>query len=174
MGGKARVENEKPRGQDSGQGDTTDAPGPPQVPRLARGSHRGAGPPVPGREDASTHLWARWRVPGEGRRPPAPGALGRALSEAVGRAHGGARAKHRPERPAAGRERRENGPGWPLPGPVAEAGPRSRDAGGRKRRSRTGSGAAPRRSRDSLVAGAVHQPQEAALHGACLVHTYAH
>ena len=28
------------------------------------------GPRIPGREDVSTHPWARWRVPGEGRLGP--------------------------------------------------------------------------------------------------------
>ncbi|XP_070125324.1 uncharacterized protein [Equus caballus] len=102
----------------------------------SRGTRAGdrPGPRAPGREEVSTHPWARWRVPGESRRPLTPGALGWALSEAVGGAHGGARPRHPPERPAAGRERRENGWGWPLPGAVAEAGSWSRDErkGGRE------------------------------------------
>ena len=114
---------ERSRGiRDSGKGDSRDAPG-----ALSKASAPDCG--APGREDVSTHPSARWRATGWGRRPPAPGALWWALSEAVGRAHGGARAKHRPERPAEGRQRRENGRGWPLSGPVAEAGVWSRDAG---------------------------------------------
>ena len=38
--------------------------------------------------------------------PPAPGVLGWAVSEAIGRAHGGARANHRPETHAASGERK--------------------------------------------------------------------
>lgn len=97
-GGQARGEGEKAGGRDSARATA----GPPRVPPAAEDHGLGARLQVPGREDVSTHPWARWGVPGEGRRPPAPG-LGWALSEAVGRAHGGARAKHRPERPAAGR-----------------------------------------------------------------------
>lgn len=94
-----------------------------------READSGPGPRAPGREGISTHPWALWSVPGEGRRPLTPGALGWALPKAVGRAHGGARSKHRPERPTAGRQRRENGLGWPSPGAVAEASSWSCDAG---------------------------------------------
>lgn len=126
------------RGQSPGvgaRGGSKVGPGPPRVPPSARGHGRRARPRrtarAPGRGSGRHQHSPLGPREGPRRRPPPSGsrAFGWALPEAVGRAHRGARGKHRPERPAAGRERRENGRGWPSPGAVAQASSRSCDTG---------------------------------------------
>lgn len=52
--------------------------------------------------------------PGEDRRPPAPGALEWALSEAVGREHGGAQEQHRRSGPQRARAEARKAVGGPF------------------------------------------------------------